>query len=25
MDIDSKQFWQSDSLPSLYPDEKGRN
>lgn len=25
MDIDSKQFWQSDNLPSLYPDEKGRN
>ncbi|WP_114819591.1 metallophosphoesterase family protein [Chryseobacterium sp. KLBC 52] len=25
MDIDSKQFWQSDPLPSLYPKEKGRN
>ncbi|MGB1039648.1 MAG: metallophosphoesterase family protein [Flavobacteriales bacterium] len=25
MDIDTKQFWQSDELPSLYPDEKGRN
>ena len=25
MDIDSKEFWQSDTLPSLYPDEKGRN
>lgn len=25
MDIHSKQFWQSDPLPSLYPDEKGRN
>ncbi len=25
MDIDTKEFWQSDSLPSLYPDEKGRN
>ncbi|KAB1231736.1 metallophosphoesterase family protein [Chryseobacterium viscerum] len=25
MDIDSKQFWQSDPLPSLYPNEKGRN
>ncbi|SIS91629.1 serine/threonine protein phosphatase 1 [Chryseobacterium ureilyticum] len=25
MDIDTKEFWQSDPLPSLYPDEKGRN
>lgn len=25
MDIDTKQFWQSDALPSLYPNEKGRN
>jgi serine/threonine protein phosphatase 1 len=25
MDVDTKQFWQSDSLPSLYPTEKGRN
>lgn len=25
MDIDTKEFWQSDDLPSLYPDEKGRN
>jgi len=25
LDINSKQFWQSDSLPSLYPDETGRN
>lgn len=25
MDIDTKQFWQSDPLPSLYPKEKGRN
>lgn len=25
MDTDSKEFWQSDTLPSLYPDEKGRN
>jgi serine/threonine protein phosphatase 1 len=25
MDIDSKQFWQSDPLPSLYPKENGRN
>ena len=25
MDVESKQFWQSDSLPSLYPDENGRN
>lgn len=25
MDIDTKEYWQSDPLPSLYPDEKGRN
>lgn len=25
MDIDTKEFWQSDSLPELYPTEKGRN
>ena len=25
MDIETKEFWQSDVLPSLYPDEKGRN
>ena len=25
MDVDSKEFWQSDSLPDLYPTEKGRN
>lgn len=25
MDIDSKQFWQSDPLPTLYPSENGRN
>ena len=25
LDVESKQFWQSDSLPSHYPDEKGRN
>lgn len=25
LDIDSKEFWQSDALPSLYPSEKGRN
>lgn len=25
MDIDTKEFWQSDPLTSLYPDEKGRN
>jgi serine/threonine protein phosphatase 1 len=25
MDVNTKQFWQSDPLPSLYPDEKGRN
>lgn len=25
MDIETKQFWQSDTLPTLYPDEKGRN
>lgn len=25
MDVDTKEFWQSDALPSLYPQEKGRN
>ncbi len=25
MDIDTKEFWQSDLLTDLYPDEKGRN
>ena len=25
MDIDTKQFWQSEPLPTLYPTEKGRN
>lgn len=25
MDIDTKQFWQSDVVRELYPDEKGRN
>ena len=25
MDIETKAFFQSDALPSLYPDEKGRN
>lgn len=25
LDIDTKQFWQSDPLPQLYPNEKGRN
>lgn len=25
MDVDTKEFWQSDSLPDLYPNEKGRN
>ena len=25
MDVDTKEFWQSDSLTSLYPDEIGRN
>lgn len=25
MDVDTKQFWQSDALPELYPNEKGRN
>lgn len=25
MDIDSKKFWQSDLVRSLYPNEKGRN
>jgi predicted phosphodiesterase len=25
MDVDTKDFWQSDPLPDLYPGEKGRN
>ncbi|MBP6237401.1 MAG: serine/threonine protein phosphatase [Saprospiraceae bacterium] len=25
LDVDSKLYWQSDQLPELYPDEKGRN
>ncbi len=25
LDVDSKQFWQSEPLPNLYPSEKGRN
>jgi serine/threonine protein phosphatase 1 len=25
LDVDSKEFWQSEPLPSLYPNEKGRN
>lgn len=25
MDVNTKEFWQSDSLPELYPNEKGRN
>ena len=25
MDVDTKQFWQSEPLPNLYPTEKGRN
>lgn len=25
LDVDSKQFWQSDPLPNLYPTEIGRN
>ena len=25
MDIETKEYWQSDRLPFLYPDEKGRN
>jgi len=25
MDIDTKEFWQSDVLQELYPEEKGRN
>ncbi len=25
MDIETKEFWQSDALPDLYPNEKGRN
>ena len=24
MDIDTKQFWQSDFVYELYPEEKGR-
>ncbi|NBW28095.1 MAG: serine/threonine protein phosphatase [Flavobacteriaceae bacterium] len=24
-DVDTKEYWQSDPLPLLYPDEKGRN
>ena len=24
MDIDSMEFWQSDFLPTLYPNETGR-
>ncbi len=24
-DVDTKEFWQSDDLPSLYPTERGRN
>ena len=24
-DVDSKKYWQSDPLPMLYPEEKGRN
>lgn len=24
-DTETKQFWQSDSVPGLYPGEKGRN
>ena len=25
LNVDTKEFWQSDSLPLLYPNEKGRN
>ena len=25
LDIDTKEYWQSDALPLLYPEEKGRN
>jgi hypothetical protein len=25
MDINTNEFWQSDPLPFLYPNEKGRN
>jgi serine/threonine protein phosphatase 1 len=25
MDVDSKEFWQSEPLNHLYPNEKGRN
>lgn len=25
MDINTKEFWQSELLPDLYPDERGRN
>ena len=25
MDVETKEFWQSEPLPTLYPDEKGRN
>jgi len=25
MNIDTKEFWQSEPLPNLYPNEKGRN
>jgi serine/threonine protein phosphatase 1 len=25
MDVDTKEYWQSDALPDLYPNEKGRN
>lgn len=25
LDVDTKEFWQSEPLPNLYPSEKGRN
>ena len=25
MDVDTKEFWQSDPVPALYPGERGRN
>ena len=25
LDVDTKEYWQSEPLPNLYPNEKGRN
>ena len=25
LDVDTKEYWQSEALPTLYPNEKGRN